>query len=233
MEQGKAPALPPTLVNPLQRGALLAVLLPALAVGLPFGLAVFPVHAYRCAALRALPVCALGPDYTLSQCQLCLNSAGTGWLPGTCGRAARRARSGRPLSAAVGRCGTASAAWCAQETLQLAWWHLVLCAASAWRLTTLHTGTHTLHAAPLHAAPTPCCGAPSLLQSKACVTLGDASLGVQRGRPDLEAALRRAAEEAGPGGVVGVYAGGERGGRAAGVPLWLRGSAAIEQRCGV
>lgn len=43
------------------------------------------------------------------------------------------------------------------------------------------------------------------------MSLGDASIEVQQGRPDVEALLRRAAAEAGPGSVVGVYAGGEPG----------------------
>ncbi len=41
------------------------------------------------------------------------------------------------------------------------------------------------------------------------MSLGDASLEVQQGRPDVEGLLRKAAAEAGPGNVVGVYAGGE------------------------
>lgn len=48
-------------------------------------------------------------------------------------------------------------------------------------------------------------------QDKMCVSLGDASIQVQQGRPDVEALLRRAAAEEGPGSVVGVYAGGEPG----------------------
>ncbi|KAI7837696.1 hypothetical protein COHA_008489 [Chlorella ohadii] len=54
----------------------------------------------------------------------------------------------------------------------------------------------------------------SALISNACsvdkcsVSLGDASLEVQQGRPDVEGLLRKAAAEAGPGNVVGVYAGG-------------------------
>lgn len=58
---------------------------------------------------------------------------------------------------------------------------------------------------------TPALTCPAPPQDKCAVSLGDASVEVQQGRPDVEALLRQAAKEAGPGSVVGVYAGGALG----------------------
>ena len=57
----------------------------------------------------------------------------------------------------------------------------------------------------------PCLCPPPAPQSKDSVSLGDACIQVLRGRPDVAAELRGAAERAGPGATVGVYAGGEAG----------------------
>ena len=56
----------------------------------------------------------------------------------------------------------------------------------------------------------------ALLDTHCCVggdsvSLGDALVEVQHGRPDVVAELRTAAERVGPGASVGVYAGGELG----------------------
>lgn len=58
---------------------------------------------------------------------------------------------------------------------------------------------------PLPPHPSPPCPE----QDKCAVRLGDASVEVQQGRPDVEALLGAAASEAGTSSVVGVYAGGE------------------------